>query len=90
MAYQSLWIWHVYFGLFKCNNDLNVLDQSPLVANFLQDPRIDITFIVNGTIHQCFYLLINGIYLRWSIFVQVIHEPQGEKWQHFAKCQESV
>jgi hypothetical protein len=61
MAYQSLWIRHVYFGLLKCNNDLNVLDQSPLVVDFLQDPRIDIIFIVNGTIRQRFYLLVNGI-----------------------------
>ncbi len=32
---QSLWIWHAYYRLPMCNNDLNVLDQSPLVANFL-------------------------------------------------------
>ncbi len=33
---------------------------------------------------------MDGIYPRWSIFVQAIHEPQGKKQQHFAKCQESA
>jgi hypothetical protein len=33
-------------------------------------------------------LLVDGIYLHWFVFVQTIHEPQGEKRQHFAKAQE--
>ena len=31
---QSLCIWHVFFGVPGENNDINVLDRSPLIANF--------------------------------------------------------
>lgn len=31
VADQSLWIWHVFFGVLGSNNDLTVLDRSPLV-----------------------------------------------------------
>lgn len=34
VADQRLWFWHAYFGLPGSNNDLNVLDRSPLVQNF--------------------------------------------------------
>ncbi len=73
-----------------CNNDLDVFDRSPLVANFLQGPRSDVNFIVNGTIYECFYLVVHVIYPKWSIFAQMIHEPQREKSQHFAKCQKNA
>ena len=37
IAYQSLWIWHVFFILLgEGNKVINVLDHSPLVANFLR------------------------------------------------------
>jgi hypothetical protein len=35
VADQSLWIWHAYFGMPGSNNDVNVLDRSPLVINML-------------------------------------------------------
>ncbi len=36
--------------------------------------------------YQRLYVPIDGIYYpRKSIFVQMIHEPQGEKWQRFTK-----
>jgi hypothetical protein len=28
---QSLWIWHVFFGLLGVNNDVNGLDRSPFI-----------------------------------------------------------
>jgi hypothetical protein len=32
---QRLWIWHVYFGMPGNNNDLNVLNKSPLIQDLL-------------------------------------------------------
>ena len=32
IADHSLWIWHAFFGFLGDNNDINVLDRSPLVA----------------------------------------------------------
>jgi hypothetical protein len=31
IASANLYIWHVFFGLSSSNNDLNVLDLSPLI-----------------------------------------------------------
>ena len=31
VADQSLWIWHVFFGILGSNNDLTILDRSPLL-----------------------------------------------------------
>jgi hypothetical protein len=36
IADQCLWIWHAFFGLPRQNNDINVLDQSPLITNMLR------------------------------------------------------
>jgi hypothetical protein len=90
VADQSLHIWHAFFGLPGSNNDLNVLDRSPLVRNLLASPAEGISFMVNNTQYPRYYLLADGIYPKWSIFVQTIHNPQGKKRQHFATVQEAV
>lgn len=36
VASQNLWIWHAFFGVLEFNNDLNVLNQSPLFSDILQ------------------------------------------------------
>jgi hypothetical protein len=56
----------------------------------LRDEDQDLSFVVNGYVYPRFDLLTNGIYLRWNCFIQPIHEPQGEKRQHFAKMQEGA
>jgi hypothetical protein len=48
IADQSLWIWHVFFGLPGGNNDVNVLDRSPLMANLLGVEGSDLDFEMNG------------------------------------------
>ena len=86
---QSLHIWHIFFGLPGSNNDLNVLDRSPLVHNMLTSEASEFTFEVNGKEYNRYYLLADGIYPQWSCFVQSIHEPGDEKRKHFAKRQEA-
>lgn len=59
----------------------------PWLLIFLQGPRNNITFVVNGMVYQQLYVPIDGIYYpRKSIFVQMIHESQGENlelaWQY--------
>ena len=89
IADQSLRIWHVFFGLSGSNNDINVLDRSPLVHNMLTSDATDMTFIVNGCEYNRYYLLADRIYPSCSCFVQTIHEPTDEKRAHFAKRQEA-
>jgi hypothetical protein len=33
-------------------------------------------------------VLVDGIYPQWSIFIQIVDEPQGKRLQHFAKAKE--
>ena len=90
IADQSLWIWHSFFGLPGGNNDINVLDRSPIVRNLLSGEGQHLSFLVNVNVHPRYYLLTDGIYPQWSCFVQTIHEAQEEKKKHFAKMQEGV
>jgi hypothetical protein len=76
-----------FFGLPGGNNDINVLDRSPIVRNFLSGEGQHLSFLVNGNVYPRHYLLTDGIYPQWSCFVQTIHEAQEEKKKHFAKMQ---
>ena len=89
VADQSLHIWHVVFRLPGSNNDLNVLDRSPLIHDMLVGEASELTFEVNGQEYNMYYLLADGIYPPWSCFVQSIHEPDDEKRKHFASRQEA-
>ena len=51
------------FGLPGSNNDLNVLDRSPLIHNMLTSKAHDMQFEVNGCQYDRYYLLTDGIYL---------------------------
>jgi hypothetical protein len=78
-----------FFGLPSSNNDVNVLDRSPLVHDMLIGTASNVTFEVNGKKYNWYYLLADGIYSQWSCFVQSIHNPSDEKRAHFAKRQEA-
>jgi hypothetical protein len=90
IASEDLHIWHVFFGLSRSNNDVNVLDHSPLVHNVLTSEARDMHFTINGCEYDRYYLLTDGIYPEWSCFVQSIHLPPDEKRAYFAKRQEAV
>jgi len=76
MAIGASFLKHVFFGLLRGNNDINVLDRSPLVLNMLKGYVTSLSFIINVTTYVLrYYLLTNGIYPKWACFVQTIHEP---------------
>jgi hypothetical protein len=76
--------------MFGGNNDLNALDRNPLIFNLFYRPYANLKFEVNGHVHSKYYLIVDGIYLKWVCFVQTIHKPQGEKCKHFTQMQESI
>ncbi|XP_062087068.1 uncharacterized protein LOC133793812 [Humulus lupulus] len=90
VASQDLWIWHSFFGVPGSNNDLNVLNQSPLFTEILQGQAPRVEFAINGTQYNKGYYLADGIYPEWGTFVKTIPLPQGEKRKLFAQCQEAV
>jgi hypothetical protein len=90
IADGSLHIWYAFFGIPGSNNDLNVLDRSPLMHNMLTSEARDMHFMVNGVEYNRYYLLVDGIYPPWSCFVQTIHLPPDKKRAYFSSRQEAV
>jgi hypothetical protein len=84
IADGGLHIWHAFFGIPGANNDLNVLDRSPLVQNMLSGAGRNMHFVVNGCNYDMYYLLTDGIYPHWACFVSTIHKPPDEEKAHFA------
>ena len=90
IATHDLWIWHAFIGIPGSNNDINVVDRSPLVTDMLKGKAPEVEYTVNGNRYNMCYLLCDGIYPDWSIFMKTISEPQGRKRVLYAKKQEEV
>ncbi|XP_058840293.1 uncharacterized protein LOC131695787 [Topomyia yanbarensis] len=89
-ASQDGRIWHCFFGTPGSCNDLNILDRSPLLNNVLQHNFLGGAWTMQGRSYDRGYLLADGIYPDWTIFVKTISQPQTAKEKLFAKEQESL
>ncbi|XBH75461.1 hypothetical protein VPH35_102216 [Triticum aestivum] len=90
VASRDLRIWHAYFGIAGSNNDINVLNQSPLFIKQLKGQAPRVNFFVNDKEYQHGYYLVDGIYPEWAAFVKTISMPQTEKHKLFAAHQEGA
>lgn len=90
IATQNLWIWHAFIGLPGSNNDINVIDRSPLMVNYLRGVAHHAKFTINGNEYKSCYFLADGIYPDWTIFQKTISSPEGEKRKWYAKMQEGA
>ncbi|XP_015959547.1 uncharacterized protein LOC107483442 [Arachis duranensis] len=88
VASSDLWIWHVFFGVSSSNNDINVLDRSPVFDDILNDRAPEVNYTINGNNYTMGYYLADGIYPEWATFVKSISKSQGEKRKLFAQYQE--
>ncbi|ETV64690.1 hypothetical protein H257_18468 [Aphanomyces astaci] len=79
VAGPDLWVWHSYIGLPGSNNDINVLDRSPLIEKIIGGVAPHCSYVVNGHAYTMSYLLVDGIYPNWPTFMKTIAQPQGEK-----------
>jgi hypothetical protein len=79
VATSNLWIWHSYIETAGSNNDINIVDRSPLIVNWLQGHAPAHQFTVNDHEYETCYLLCDGIYPRWRVFVKTIANPSTEK-----------
>ncbi|GKA26234.1 ALP1-like protein [Tanacetum coccineum] len=70
VASQDLWIWHAFYGMAGANNDINVLDNSPLFDDLLDDLAPVVPYVVNGVEYRNGYYLADGIYPEWASFVK--------------------
>ncbi|XP_072147811.1 uncharacterized protein [Setaria viridis] len=90
VATHDLRIWHSYFGVAGANNDINVLNHSPLFIQALKGEAPKVYYSVNGTQYNAGYYLADGIYPQWAAFVKSIAAPQSEKDKLYAQAQESA
>nr|GEZ65973.1 hypothetical protein [Tanacetum cinerariifolium] len=90
VASQDLWIWHAFFGVAGANNDINVLDNSPLFDDLLNDTAHVLLYVVNGVGYEKGYYLADGIYPQWPTFVKSFTVANDAKHAYFKKRQEGA
>ena len=90
VASADLWIWHAFFGVAGSNNDINVLNQSPLFNDVLYGYAPNVQFTVNGTLYRKCYYLADGIYPEWATFVKSFTCPKDPKRLMFKQMQEAA
>uniref|UniRef100_A0A0D3DWV2 Uncharacterized protein n=1 Tax=Brassica oleracea var. oleracea TaxID=109376 RepID=A0A0D3DWV2_BRAOL len=71
-------------------NDTKVIDQSPIFDDILQGRGPRLEYVVNRHMYNLAYYLTDGIYPKWSTFIQSISLPQDPKAEFFAKVQEAT
>nr|GEY09723.1 hypothetical protein [Tanacetum cinerariifolium] len=62
VASQDLWIWHTFYGITGVDNDMNVLDNSSLFDDLLDNLAPVVSYVVNGVEYRNEYYLADGIY----------------------------
>lgn len=90
VASYDLWIWHAFFGMAGTNNDITVLDRSPLFDDIVNGVAPPCNFEVRGHHYNMGYYLSDGIYPAYATLIQTISEPSNSKERLFAKQQESA
>ncbi|XP_071714696.1 protein ANTAGONIST OF LIKE HETEROCHROMATIN PROTEIN 1-like [Rutidosis leptorrhynchoides] len=93
VASQDLWIWHGFFGMAGANNDINVLNASPLFNSIKDGTAPPSPFDVNGHHYDRGYYLGDGIYPDWAMLVKAPHSPIDEprkKLNGFKKVPEKI
>ncbi|XP_071712307.1 uncharacterized protein [Rutidosis leptorrhynchoides] len=87
VASYDNWIWHAYFGVAGSNNDINVLNTSPLFESMLNDNFLDIPYVINGVEYKRGYYLVDGIYPQWASFVKAYSSAADPKSKYFSRKQ---
>lgn len=90
VASYDRWIWHAFFGMAGSNNDVNVLNHSPLFNDVVDGYAPTVNFKVNDHDYNYGYYLADGIYPNWPVFMKGIPAPQTQQDQHFTRVQAAL
>nr|XP_043638372.1 uncharacterized protein LOC122609391 [Erigeron canadensis] len=72
------------------NNDINVLNESDLFDDLLQDRAPEMQYTINGEEFTKGYYLADGIYPEWATLVKSFKSPMDLKTTKFKRCQEAA
>lgn len=89
IADDRLYLWHVFFGIAGCNNDITVLDSSPL-AQMISEAKnpVPCEHKVSKVVRNKPYWLCNGIYPKYPCFLHSVLNPATREELYFAARQE--
>ena len=82
--------WHYHFGTPGSCNDLNVLQKSDLLNTFNREYVGKHEYKLSDKTYKTPYLLTDGIYPRFSIFMKPLSSPCNVKQKVYTKRHESV
>ena len=88
---HSLWIWHAFFGMAGCLNEINVVEASPLtdkIASGAYPPACE--YRINGVRRNKPYWLVDLIYPKWPVFMETILDAVSRKHKLYATMQEAA
>ncbi|XP_021975411.1 protein ANTAGONIST OF LIKE HETEROCHROMATIN PROTEIN 1-like [Helianthus annuus] len=88
VASQDLWFWHAFCGPPGSQNDINVLQQSSLFLMERNGTAPKCPFYINNHLYKRGYLLVDGIYHPWSVFVKSITYPHKVDEKKFKRQHE--
>ncbi|XP_076926970.1 uncharacterized protein LOC143590351 [Bidens hawaiensis] len=75
----DLRIWHAFFGMPGANNDIAVINVSPLFDRLVNGVVPDTSFSTNGVNYEYGYYLVDGIYPDWATLVHSFTCPTDDK-----------
>jgi Plant transposon protein len=90
-ANYNLLFWHTAFGFPGSHNDINIMEQSPLLKDVLDGTfhcDVDFAFEVNNRQFYRLFYLADGIYPNCSRFVKSLSEAIGPRKKAYASWQE--
>ena len=89
--------WHCSYGYAGALNDINIMNMSHLQQGFLdgtfeevERDSHEVPFSIGDEVFNKTYLLVDGIYPRYSRFVKSVVEPITAKEKAFTQFQESA
>jgi hypothetical protein len=96
IADYNLFFWHLSYGYSGAMNDLCILNISPLLRKWtegtfgaMEEEAGVVPFVVGDQTFNRMFVLVDGIYPRYSRFVRGLPQPITENEIRFTKWQES-